>query len=521
MGLFDRLRKKPEPVRSVNTRQEVRERMQAAAMVNTGWVNPIGQYTGEKYGSINYSNFSGYNYTTLRRNSRGVYNESTIATGIITRFADNVINTGLTWESAPLWNLLPDAPKEDQARYEWTQTVESMWKLYAESKEADIEGVQTFNQLQRKLYRLEMIDGEIFGIIRYLKTPSRMSPVALQLIKPEQVINPTSHEETKAIENRGGSVKHGIEKDSIGKVVAIHVRDADTMKTKRIPIFSTKSGRHFVIHSGNFEAVGQLRGLPELSKLVYELSRLTEYDIAELEAVVANALFLASVEADVNATPKKPGFAPKTANPETNDYVPKTGIETVQVGKRALVLNNLPPGYKMNFHQMTRPNQNYSAFVEAFMTRIAGCLGMPLSVLTQKFNASYSAARAEILFFWNTVNRRRADFVSGFLSPFYEAWFTEQIKAGDIKSPGYDRPLLRRAWLHGVWTGISRPVVDPLKEVKAVETRIRLGHTTGEREAKAYNGSDYRENVERLKTENKSLAESRKPLEKEKQETKQ
>jgi len=41
---------------------------------------------------------------------------------------------------------------------------------------------------------------------------------------------------------------------------------------------------------------------------------------------------------------------------------------------------------------------------------------------------------------------------------------------------------------------------------------LRLGHTTGEREAKAYNGSDYRDNVERLITENEMLAEANEPL---------
>jgi len=138
---------------------------------------------------------------------------------------------------------------------------------------------------------------------------------------------------------------------------------------------------------------------------------------------------------------------------------------------------------------------------------------MPLSVFRQKFQASYSAARAEILFFWNNIYKRRDDFTAGFLNPFYEAWFTEHVNQGNFQAPGFRTiPIAKRAWLYGSWNGISRPVVDPVKEVKAVKDRELLGHTTGEREAKAYNGSDFRENVKRLKTENELLAESNKVL---------
>ena len=70
----------------------------------------------------------------------------------------------------------------------------------------------------------------------------------------------------------------------------------------------------------------------------------------------------------------------------------------------------------------------------------------------------------------------------------------------------------KKAWLRCTWNGISRPVVDPAKEVKAVRERIELGHTTGEREAKAYNGSDYRENISRLTTENKLRREANKSV---------
>jgi hypothetical protein len=48
--------------------------------------------------------------------------------------------------------------------------------------------------------------------------------------------------------------------------------------------------------------------------------------------------------------------------------------------------------------------------------------------------------------------------------------------------------------------------------VTAVEKRQRLGHTTGEREAKGYNGSDWERNIDRLMVENPKLADANEPL---------
>jgi lambda family phage portal protein len=498
-----------------NPRTEIRDRFALAFSDAGGWFNPISAYTGEKYGTIDYRPINGYAYATLRRNSRGVFHDSTIARGIVKRLNTNVINVGLTWESAPLWALIPDAPKDEADRYAWTQEAESLWKLYTSSREADIEGRLTFMQIQRFAYVLNLVDGEVFGILRYLSDPKRMSPVAVQFIRPEQVVDPTDATTVEAITGRGGRVDHGVEYASGGDVVAVHVRDSETGKTTRISIFGPKTGRRFVIHSGDFETVGQARGLPRLSAIIYELKRLTDYDIAELEATVAAAAWLASVEAHVDAVPGRgPKIQPNVSNRETGSDKPQSGLEVTRVNKMALIMNHPEPGYTTKFTAPSRPNPNYQAFVDALLSNIGGSLGIPLSVVKQKFDKSYSAARAEILFFWNTVMQDRADFTSGFLAPFHAAWFSEAARAQVIKAPGFANgtAAVRQAWLYGMWNGISRPSVDPLKEVNAIEKRLNLGHTTGEREAKAYNGSDYRENVERLATENVLLADANAPL---------
>jgi lambda family phage portal protein len=483
----------------------------AASTRSFGNPQPSHKYGSAKYGPISFGTYANYDHYQLRERARGVYRESTIAHGLVTRIVDTVVNTGLTWESSPLWDAIPGAQQDDEERYSKTAEIEREWRIYAESTDADYSGLMTFAQLQRMAMRSFEVDGEVTAVLHYLNAADRVSPVSMQFINADQISTPYDSKLEIEAKKRGASIREGMEYDSAGRLTAIYVQDDISKPHVRVPVSGPRSGRRFVIHHANRETPGQSRGFPELDAVVYELSRLTEYDIAEMEAVVASAAWMAAIETDAGAAadPKAVKFKPNLPQAETNAATKDYGIQTVETGQFALIQNTLAPGQKMHFQAPTRPNPNFAAFIEVFESRIANSLGMPLSVYRQHFSNSYSASRAEILQWWQNVNRRRDDFISGFLKPFYEAWFTEAVRRSDIEARGYlTSARIRRAWLAGSWNGISRPNVDPLKEVNAVEKRLRLGHTTGEREAKAYNGSDFRDNVERLNTENEMLAEA-------------
>ncbi|MDC7218635.1 MAG: phage portal protein [Spirochaetales bacterium] len=449
-----------------------------------------------------------------REQARKVRRESLIAKGLLRRLTDNVINTGLTWESSPLWDMIPDAPENDEARQKFTTNAENYWKLYAGSTEADIKGKFTFRQLQRQIFQMGEAEGEVFLILRYISDPNRISNVAIQKIENDQVATDYDTDYVSEVNARGGWLDKGIEYDSTGREVAVWLRESLGDDPVRIPYFGN-SGRRFVIHYSH-NSFNMSHGLSSLCNMVYELAKLAEYDENELEATVANALWMGVIEADKDVKSRKSGanFRPAGVSPspthEEPAYTP--GVDSVKIDGKALIMNTLNPGWSFKGFQPTRPNQNYEKFVEAFETRICGYFGMPLSVYKQKFQSSYSAARTEILFFWNSVMVYRDDMISGFLAPYHEAVFSEWVKAGVLKCPGFGTPIISKAWLYGSWTGISRPVVDPVKEANAVEKRLKLGHTTGEREAKTHNGSDFAENINRLSFENPKLAEVNKHL---------
>ena len=82
------------------------------------------------------------------------------------------------------------------------------------------------------------------------------------------------------------------EVDTYGTEIAVHVRDPRDLslsKYTRIPV-TGPSGRRFVLHPGNFELVGQVRGVSILSPILHDLQKITDYGLAELESAVINAV---------------------------------------------------------------------------------------------------------------------------------------------------------------------------------------------------------------------------------------
>jgi lambda family phage portal protein len=468
---------------------------------------------GSKFGRISYNtNFSFGDESARRDIARKVYRESLTAKGMTRRFVDSVVNVGMSWESTPLWDMITDSPGTPEEKRQWTVDIENRWKLYSTSKEADTEGVLTFQQLQRMVYKIGDIDGEVFGIIRYMSDARRISNVALQIINNDQITSPHDGINVAAIKARGAKVVDGVEFDNIGREVAIWVQEGFGAKHTRIAYFGG-SGRRFVIHYKANPMPGESRGVPEFASLAYELSRLTEVEINEIEKMASASTWMGVVKTDKDAYVKKPDFLINSDQSETTESTYTPGIDTVHVGDKALIMNNLEPGQDFQMFKSDYTNTNLETLIEVYETRVAASRGMSLSVYKLKFDASYNASRSAILFYWNNVLVRRDDLVSGFLNVFMESVITEWIKIDTVKAPGFmESKMARMAWLFGSWNGINRPSVDPVKDATGSKMRREMGDETGERGAKAYNGSDWRENVEKLSAENELLAAANEPL---------
>jgi capsid protein len=61
--------------------------------------------------------------------------------------------------------------------------------------------------------------------------------------------------------------------------------------------------------------------------------------------------------------------------------------------------------------------------------------------------------------------------------------------------------MVRKAYCGAEWNGPSQGQLDPLKEVKAAESRVNNGFSTRAKETVELNGGDYYKNIRQLKVE--------------------
>ena len=472
----------------------------------------IPRLRGDKFtNALNYPSGWDLDHGVLRQRSRIAYWDSVQARALIGRLTDNTINTGLKLEAAPIWeHCWRDATEEDKRT--WLRDTETRFHLFMNSKDLDAAGQRTGYQLQFFDFLNKLKDGETIKLLRYSADREKQNPLELQYINPDQIQDPLDQPMKLAVKARGNKIVDGIEVNSANREIAIYVFDDETRKSTRIPKRGPKSGRIFYQHSAITDSVGQVRGIPVLANLVHELQKLTDYTIAELESAIINATIAAWIKpsADKDASRALQGVKERTAaTPTTTGDTPPT---TGDIKKPGLLIQTLKAGEELESYDTKRPNVNFEDFLKAIKSSLSASLGLPVEVLDMSFNANYSASRASLILFWNVVEKRRVDFAADFLNPIYEAWMREEIAASRIKAPGWESIIMRRAWLNCSWVGINKPSIDPLKEAKAATERIAQGLTTRERESKAYNGSEFTENIERLKLENADLAEAKKSL---------
>ncbi|HET6499057.1 MAG TPA: phage portal protein [Coriobacteriia bacterium] len=467
----------------------------------TGW-------RGDKFsGALSYPSGWSFDHYELRRRARIAKWDSVQARALGDRLETNAVGTGLRLESTPAWGILGERSEEEKQR--WTRDVETRWHLWARSKEADSTGRLSLYGLTSLVFRTAFDDGELFPVLRYSADRGRMSPLSIQLVDADAIQQPPKI-------RKGARIVDGIELNEMGAEIAYHVLDAETAKYTRVPKYGAASGRLFMLHVGAPDRPGEVRAISRLAPIIHELQKLTDYQVAEIEAAVINASFAASIETDpegdagsvLQGVVERGSSQAETDAGDTRTAPPSFGW----FNKPGIFLERLKKGQKLVAHDTKRPNVNFEQFVKAWLRGLSASLGIPVEVLEMSFNANYSASRASLILFWRTIEKMRAQLAEDFLNPVFEAWLGEEVAAARIMAPGWETPLFRAAWVNCDWIGSPQPNIDPRAEADAAEKNIALGLTTRAREASALNGSDFADNVSRLKVENDALAAAQESL---------
>jgi len=516
---------------------------------------------GEKFsGGMNYQTAYGSGTYAMRQRSIRAYWDSMQARGIINRLVDTVINTGLALESTPISSILGLSQEE---RKEISNKIEARFNLWGNSKGCDLSRENTLGQIERILYRNQLVKGDYFAALPFSDDPTLTNPLQIKIIKPELVSTPFDAAARNEIANRGNYIVDGVEFDRNDEEVAIYVKTRkpgmagahfdinsvipmyggggyggynqglfgyDTLPGNyewvRFPKYGPISGRVVLIHGKVQEFGTEPRGIPALAHVAHELEKITDYSLLELMAAVANATIAAVVQPGENAPATNPfppnSFVPPSLIQTSNDLTVASESSTdpgyTNIGKNVLkntgglLISSLNAGETFASHDTKRPNVNFGEFVDSVTKYLASSLSMPVEVLSMVFGNNFSASRATLKLYWQSVFVKRDDFIADFKTPVFNSWLLGEVGTGNLILKGYEDSQLRAAWQSASWIGVPSPSIDPMKEERAAAIRTKEGFTTREQEAQRRHGGSFDSNVDRLASENQRLAEANAPL---------
>lgn len=463
--------------------------------------------------------------STLRQRSRMLMMSSPIATSIIDTYRTKVVGPGLTLKSTINREILGISPEEAKV---WEKRVEAEWNLWSSKKQnCDALGLSDFNSIQQLAIKSWLASGDCTILFKREKA-THFNPYTLRLhvIEADRVRTPEKYtggiaslytlsgKIPEGEEGAGNMVHDGIEVDSSGKVIAFHICDVypgeykgEAPKYTRVKAVGGQTGLPNVLYSLVAERPDQYRGVPILAPSIEGLIQVRRYTESELMAALVQSMFTAWVEteADPSQTIINETGAEYDESPDDGDI--EENPNTYEMSPGTVV--TLQKGEKIVFGNPNIPTAGFESFMKTICEIICAGSGIPYEVVMKKYNASYSAARGELLEAWETVKMWRSWLINGVCQPVFEMFLSEAVATGRIKAPGFfDDPLIRSAWCGAMWIGPVQGSIDPKKEIdaniKAVEHGFKT-HTQVTREI----GGDWDSNIEILGDENKRLQAAR------------
>jgi lambda family phage portal protein len=440
------------------------------------------------------------NYDMLVARSRDLNRNNGVAAGAFQSLQDNTVGTGLRLSCVPDYKALG---RDIQWQEDWSRTVESLWRTWADNVHCDAAGQQTFNSLTQLVFRSALENGEALCLPLWLPRPETPFSTCLQLVDSDRLSNPQFVPASLYL--RGG-----IETDVYGKPIAYHIQKqmnwpgfyygvygitgygiSAGLEWERIPAM-TSFGRRRVLHVHVKERVEQTRGKPILAPVIEQFRMLDSYQRTELQSAIVN-----SIVAGVLETPMDTAGIAEMMGGDPNGYLAAKSEYRVQLEGGTVV--PLYPGDKMTPFTPSRPSQQYAAFVESVLRQIGASMGLPYELVLKDFSkTNYSSARAALNEAWRFFINRRTWLSTYWCAPIYRLWFEEAVNAGMIEAPDfYEKAEL---YLRAKWIGPGRGQIDPTKEAEAAQIRMDTFTSTLEEEC-AEQGRDWEEVLEQRAVE--------------------
>lgn len=438
------------------------------------------------------------NIHVLRARSRDLYMSFPVGKAAIETKVNNVIGTGVRPMPLPDPEALEITP-EDAA--EIGKIILSNWRIYMESESCDWERSHNVYSKQAEIYRTKEMAGDAPVLFAYRQDGNLPFSLKIRTIDPDRLCNPYQIPVPTQEENVWG----GVELNQYnGPLVAywiarFHPLDygllpqITTQRWDRVKVFTDAYlTRNALLHY-NIERPQQRRGVPPLAtcfELAKGLQRFVNEKIAK--EVISN-FFSVFVKSPM---PTEDIF--RQMEPEEIREFYKVFPYDITMTPGGIVFGK--PGDSIDIIKGDAGGSDYAAFSQYNFMIVCAALQVPYSVVMKRFEASYSASRAELEeFYERTVKVERQLHIDQVDQPIYEAFLGELVLNKILKFKKFFTDYkIRKGLSRCLWTGAGQGSIDPLKDIQAAMLRVQLGVSTVEREAMLLNGTDWEDNVTQL-----------------------
>lgn len=457
----------------------------------------------------------------IRAIQRDMFMNSPLAVSILRRHKIDVINFGLQLQAIVDYETLGISEKQAQ---KIERLAEFEFELWAESFFCDYSEQLVFGEMQAVAFLNMLLSGDCWMISPFEDPIDADHPYStrLKLIDADLVRDPSGTEYT------GRDIKNGVERDSKGRTVAIHVWNTyenDTSlfftggtsisKSERLPVYSP-SGKRQVWHIADFERLNQRRGISLLAPAVEPLKQITRLSEAQLmNALVASFFSVFVRDSSGMGALMSPAMAPEETLFGGGRYTPDGAqVEAVdqdngndlEMGSGNI--NYLDENTDISIADPKKVDTGFDAFWSALGNQVAAAGGIPFEKAMMKYTTSYTAARAAANDSWRQTGYYRKLIDRRFCSIAYQLVFEEAVTRGRIDAPRYfDDARYKKAWTGSRWIGVGQGSLDPLKDARATEINMANFTTTHEDEYQQRTGGRW-ENAMGRRLREESLLES-------------
>lgn len=436
--------------------------------------------------------------------ARDLYRNHPVVHGAVNKIADAVVGNRLMLDAKPHFDLLG---KDIKWALDWSLKAEAEFKVwaYGPTHQADVAREASFGQLMRLAKITRIVDGECFVVIRNKARTSRYT-TCIELIDPDRVTNPNGLPDNHRLAN-GNLIYAGVEYARDGEPVAYHVRvkhpaqlntQGDNFRWTRIARF-TSTGKPQMIHSFRKHRANQKRGVSGLAAVIKRVRMNDNYDVAELEAALFDAINAGFVESPYPTADVAAAMAPaggSGANGSAWSLEKQIAFRKEnKVNLTGVRMIHGFPGEKFNWKQPARPAANYPAFKGAGQHDMAAGLGLSYPQLSEDWaDINYSSARTLLNEKWRGFDSMGEEFCDQVCSPIWMALLEEMVAVAALSSPGGAGRFYERRDLIGFasWLRPGRGKIDPLKEEQASDIAVHAKRSNNVIEC-ANNGLDFYE----------------------------